>query len=85
MGGQAEDKKSQKPTKHICAGLLAHVDAGKTTLAKLLSGFLLPVEGTMEVGGTDRIPRQGSPCRDNILIFFSSLSVSPPHASGIQG
>ena len=34
MGGQAEDKKSQKPAKHICAGLLAHVDAGKTTLAE---------------------------------------------------
>ena len=34
MGEQAEDKKSQKPTKHICAGLLAHVDAGKTTLAE---------------------------------------------------
>ena len=29
--------------------------AGKTTLAKLLSGFLLPAEGTMEVGGTDRM------------------------------
>lgn len=28
--------------------------AGKTTLAKLLSGFLLPTEGTMELGGTDR-------------------------------
>ena len=23
-----------KPIKHICAGLLAHVDAGKTTLAE---------------------------------------------------
>ena len=34
MGEQAEDKKPQKPTKHICAGLLAHVDAGKTTLAE---------------------------------------------------
>lgn len=28
--------------------------AGKTTLAKLLSGFLLPVEGHMELGGIDR-------------------------------
>lgn len=28
--------------------------AGKTTLAKLLSGFLLPTEGDMELGGTDR-------------------------------
>lgn len=34
MGGQAEEKKLQKPTKHICVGLLAHVDAGKTTLAE---------------------------------------------------
>lgn len=28
--------------------------AGKTTLAKLLSGFLLPTEGKMELGGIDR-------------------------------
>lgn len=28
--------------------------AGKTTLAKLLSGFLLPAEGNMELGGIDR-------------------------------
>ena len=34
MGEQAEDKKTQKPAKHICVGLLAHVDAGKTTLAE---------------------------------------------------
>lgn len=34
MGGQAEEKKLQKPTKRICAGLLAHVDAGKTTLSE---------------------------------------------------
>ena len=31
MGGQTEGKKT---TKHICAGLLAHVDAGKTTLSE---------------------------------------------------
>lgn len=30
MGNQAE----KKPVKHICAGLLAHVDAGKTTLSE---------------------------------------------------
>ena len=36
MGEQAEEKKHQKPTKHICAGLLAHVDAGKTTLSEAL-------------------------------------------------
>ena len=34
MGEQAEEKKLEKPIKHICAGLLAHVDAGKTTLAE---------------------------------------------------
>lgn len=34
MGEQAEEKKLEKPTKHICAGLLAHVDAGKTTLSE---------------------------------------------------
>lgn len=28
--------------------------AGKTTLAKLLSGFLLPTEGSMELGGIER-------------------------------
>lgn len=36
MGEQAEEKKLQKPTKHICVGLLAHVDAGKTTLSEAL-------------------------------------------------
>ena len=30
MGGQ----KPEKEKKHICAGLLAHVDAGKTTLSE---------------------------------------------------
>ena len=29
--GEQEPKKAKK---HICAGLLAHVDAGKTTLAE---------------------------------------------------
>ena len=32
MGGQ----ESEKTKKHICAGLLAHVDAGKTTLAEAI-------------------------------------------------
>ena len=31
MGRQANET---KPIKHICAGLLAHVDAGKTTLSE---------------------------------------------------
>ena len=33
MGRQANET---KPIKHICAGLLAHVDAGKTTLSECL-------------------------------------------------
>ena len=33
MGRQANET---KPIKHICAGLLAHVDAGKTTLSEAL-------------------------------------------------
>ena len=36
MGEQAEKKKLQKRGKHICAGLLAHVDAGKTTLSEAM-------------------------------------------------
>lgn len=32
MGGQ----EPKKPKKHICVGLLAHVDAGKTTLSEAL-------------------------------------------------
>ena len=32
MGGQID----KKPKKRICAGLLAHVDAGKTTLSEAL-------------------------------------------------
>ena len=36
MGEQAEEKKLQKRVKHICAGLLAHVDAGKTTLSEAM-------------------------------------------------
>ena len=30
------EQKSDKIKKHICAGLLAHVDAGKTTLSEAL-------------------------------------------------
>ena len=36
MGEQTEEKKSGKPKKHICIGLLAHVDAGKTTLSEAM-------------------------------------------------
>lgn len=30
------EQKPEKTKKHICAGLLAHVDAGKTTLSEAL-------------------------------------------------
>ena len=30
------EQKTEKTKKHICAGLLAHVDAGKTTLTESL-------------------------------------------------
>ena len=30
------EQKPEKTKKHICAGLLAHVDAGKTTLTESL-------------------------------------------------
>ena len=29
-----KEKSGQQPLKHICMGILAHVDAGKTTLAE---------------------------------------------------
>ena len=34
MGGAFESKPEDKPKSRICIGLLAHVDAGKTTLAE---------------------------------------------------
>ena len=34
MGGQTDEKISGNPKKYICAALLAHVDAGKTTLSE---------------------------------------------------
>ncbi|HIZ66441.1 MAG TPA: TetM/TetW/TetO/TetS family tetracycline resistance ribosomal protection protein [Candidatus Blautia pullicola] len=34
--GNRENKRTERPSKHICIGLLAHVDAGKTTLAESL-------------------------------------------------
>ena len=30
------EQKPEKTKKHICAGLLAHVDAGKTTLSEAI-------------------------------------------------
>lgn len=43
MGGQTQERESHKPKKQICTGLLAHVDAGKTTLSEgmlFLSGSI---------------------------------------------
>lgn len=36
MSGQTEEKKRQGRVKNICVGLLAHVDAGKTTLSEAM-------------------------------------------------
>ena len=39
MGNSSEHKKGNQPldnTKHICLGILAHVDAGKTTLSEAI-------------------------------------------------
>lgn len=50
MGEQAEKRKLRKPTKHICAGLLAHVDAGKTTLSE---GMLYTSGSIRKMGRVD--------------------------------
>ncbi len=50
MGEQAEENKSPKPVKHICAGLLAHVDAGKTTLSE---AFLYLTGSIRKLGRVD--------------------------------
>lgn len=34
MGNPSENKETNQSKKHICLGILAHVDAGKTTLAE---------------------------------------------------
>lgn len=47
MGRQANET---KPIKHICAGLLAHVDAGKTTLSE---GILYLTGGLRKLGRVD--------------------------------
>ncbi|MDD3340378.1 MAG: GTP-binding protein, partial [Lachnospiraceae bacterium] len=44
MGVQTEEK---KPEKHICVGLLAHVDAGKTTLSE----SMLYLSGSIKKAG----------------------------------
>jgi len=48
VGGQAEDK---EPKKYICAGLLAHVDAGKTTLSE---GMLYLSGSIRKLGRVDK-------------------------------
>ncbi len=57
MGGQADNKKRE----HICVGLLAHVDAGKTTLA----------EGLLYTGG--RIRRLGRVDHGNAFLDNFSM------------
>lgn len=50
MGGQAEEKGQKKQAGHICAGLLAHVDAGKTTLSE---GMLYTSGSIRKIGRVD--------------------------------
>lgn len=45
-----ENESGQKPKKHICTGLLAHVDAGKTTLSE---GILYSAGVIQEIGRVD--------------------------------
>ena len=40
----------------LCLGILAHVDAGKTTLSNLICGFLEPSNGKIELNGKDISP-----------------------------
>ena len=54
------EQKPEKVKKHICTGLLAHVDAGKTTLSEAL----LYTSGRIRrLGRVDVYKRQGKqPC-----------------------
>ena len=61
MGEQAEENKPQKRAKHICAGLLAHVDAGKTTLAE---GILYTCGQIRKLGRVDH----GNAFLDNLAM-----------------
>ena len=48
------EQKPEKTKKHICAGLLAHVDAGKTTLSEAMlyeSGVIRSI-GRVDKGNT---------------------------------
>ena len=50
MEDTSEKKSGKKPSKHICLGLLAHVDAGKTTLAE---GILYLTGSIRKLGRVD--------------------------------
>ena len=74
MGRQANET---KPIKHICAGLLAHVDAGKTTLSE---GILYLTGGLRKLGRVDH----GDAFLDNFALersrgitIFSKQAVFP--------
>lgn len=74
MGRQANET---KPIKHICAGLLAHVDAGKTTLSE---GILYLIGGLRKLGRVDH----GDAFLDNFALersrgitIFSKQAVFP--------
>ncbi len=74
MGRQANET---KPIKHICAGLLAHVDAGKTTLSE---GILYLTGGLRKLGRVD----YGDAFLDNFALersrgitIFSKQAVFP--------
>ena len=47
--------------------------AGKTTLAKLLSGFLLPTEGRMEMGGIERCKLQENSIFEHISAVYQEF------------
>lgn len=74
MGRQANET---EPIKHICAGLLAHVDAGKTTLSE---GILYLTGGLRKLGRVDH----GDAFLDNFALersrgitIFSKQAVFP--------
>ena len=48
--GETSENKQMKDRKHICLGILAHVDAGKTTLAE---GILYQSGSIRKLGRVD--------------------------------
>lgn len=79
MSGQTEENKQKIP---ICAGLLAHVDAGKTTLS----------EGLLYLGGSirqlGRVDHQDAFLdtfaleRQRGITIFSKQAIPPPERGG---